>query len=169
MPTCEINTDTLIENCVTNNKIIYVPEVGTNFELCNMELRQVILKEDDDSNLQFHKHWPTNKWNIPEPPTDMPYVIAKQPSDIDIMIIPGLGFNRKLHRLGQGKGYYDRFLSRMKEKLSTKDNNEKMPLLVAVALTPQLVDDDNGMSIPVAEYDQTMDMIVLPNEIIMKK
>jgi 5-formyltetrahydrofolate cyclo-ligase len=37
-----------------------------------------------------------------------------------------------------------------------------MPL-IAVALTPQLVEE----SIPVAEYDRKMDMVILPDETIV--
>lgn len=157
MPMGEINTDLIIQHCVQNGKDIYVPEVGKNFELCDMELRKVILNptESEAHNSMFHKEWPTNKWKIPEPPADMPTVTAK-PNDIDLMIVPGLAFDRARSRLGQGKGYYDRFIEKM------TNNGETLPL-VAVALKPQLVEDTR---IPVAQYDQQMDMIVLPDEVI---
>ncbi|KAL3918595.1 MAG: hypothetical protein SGILL_004158, partial [Bacillariaceae sp.] len=74
MPSGEINTDAILEACVAQNKDIYFPEVGKNFELCNMELRKVILVDEgaekkSNKHLQplFHKQWPKNKWQIPEP------------------------------------------------------------------------------------------------------
>ena len=34
-------------------------------------------------------------------------------SSIDLMIIPGMAFDKRGNRLGRGRGYYDRFLSQM--------------------------------------------------------
>jgi 5-formyltetrahydrofolate cyclo-ligase len=160
MPHGEINTDALLEDCVLRGKSIYVPEVGKNFEYCDMQLRKVVHDSDNVDPL-FHKRWPTNKWNIPEPPPDMPLIVAK-PGDLDLLIMPGLGFDRFRNRLGQGKGYYDRFLARMNVPSSSASPSKPLPL-VAVALTTQLVVDT---SIPMAEYDHPMDLIVLPDEVI---
>jgi 5-formyltetrahydrofolate cyclo-ligase len=34
-----------------------------------------------------------------------------EPDSIDVVIVPGLAFNKNLWRLGRGSGYYDRFLA----------------------------------------------------------
>ena len=44
-------------------------------------------------------------FNILEPQNE-PYT-----GDFDLIVVPGVAFDRKGNRLGRGKGYYDRFLS----------------------------------------------------------
>ena len=109
------------------------------------------------ARLLFHRQWPRNKWGIPEPPEQMPVVLAR-PGDIDVLVIPGLAFDSTGNRLGQGKGYYDRFLARM-----MADPEKKRPLIVAVGLSCQLVDD--GV-VPVHEHDFPVDWILMPDAAI---
>lgn len=159
MPQHEIKTDFILEHAIRQKKAIWVPRVGANFEKCEMDLLKVVgISGEPDSlpEVGFQKLWPTNKWKIPEPPTDAP-VIPAQPGDIDLLIVPGLAFDENANRLGQGKGYYDRFIARM-----NTDPSKSLPL-VAVGLDPQLVVDQD---IPVAEYDRRMDIVVLPSRII---
>ncbi|PIQ22855.1 MAG: 5-formyltetrahydrofolate cyclo-ligase [Cytophagales bacterium CG18_big_fil_WC_8_21_14_2_50_42_9] len=47
-----------------------------------------------------------NKWGIPEPRQAEP--VAE--TSIDMILIPLLGFDKQGHRIGYGKGFYDRFL-----------------------------------------------------------
>jgi 5-formyltetrahydrofolate cyclo-ligase len=46
-------------------------------------------------------------WGIAEPQ----YGIETNPSEIDVVIVPMLVCDRRGHRVGYGKGFYDRFLS----------------------------------------------------------
>jgi 5-formyltetrahydrofolate cyclo-ligase len=45
-------------------------------------------------------------WGIPEPTQGVP----AEPSEIDMVIVPLLAADMKGHRVGYGKGFYDRFL-----------------------------------------------------------
>ena len=59
----------------------------------------------DTSTLQ------TGYFGIPEPdPHVHPSVI---PNDLDLILVPGLAFDPKGNRLGQGAGHYDRYLSQI--------------------------------------------------------
>ena len=53
------------------------------------------------------------KWNILEPPRDRWGEPGKEvpPHELDIVMVPGVGFDRKGGRMGNGQGYYDRLLA----------------------------------------------------------
>lgn len=68
---------------------------------------------------------------------------------IDLVIVPGVAFDRKKNRLGYGKGFYDRFLPSIKAP--------KM----GICFDFQLID-----SVPTDKYDVAMNYIVSENDII---
>lgn len=70
-------------------------------------------------------------------------------SMIDLVIVPGIAFDRKKNRLGRGKGYYDRFLK-----------NISVPT-IGICFEFQLFDN-----IPADEKDVKMNMIVSENDFI---
>lgn len=55
-----------------------------------------------DTELQFHT------WGIPEPKDGIPI----NPEKLDGVLVPLLWCNNHGHRVGYGKGFYDRYLSR---------------------------------------------------------
>jgi 5-formyltetrahydrofolate cyclo-ligase len=158
MPSGEIDTDPAIAHAVQQRKEIYVPLVGANFELPDMQLIKVDYDASSTAATLFHYTWPKNKWGIPEPPSSMTLQAAQQ-GDIDVLIVPGLAFDRAGNRLGQGKGYYDRFLSRM-----FADPTKKKPVLVAVGTGCQLLHEP--VRIPVHEHDFAVQWILVPNETV---
>lgn len=48
-----------------------------------------------------------NTWEIPEPIKGVPASVEK----IDVVLVPLLAFDKQGHRLGYGRGFYDRFLA----------------------------------------------------------
>jgi len=48
-----------------------------------------------------------NPWGIREPASGD----AVEPIEIDMVLVPGLAFDQHGHRVGYGRGYYDRFLN----------------------------------------------------------
>lgn len=56
-----------------------------------------------------------NEYNIPEPVDG----IEVPDSKIDVVFVPLLAFDKKGHRVGYGKGFYDRFLSKCKPDVIT--------------------------------------------------
>lgn len=88
---------------------------------------------------------PGDLFSIPEPVgSEIP-----DPSVIDLIVVPGVAFSRKLQRMGRGKAYYDHLL----ESLSA--------LRVGICYSCQLFDN-----IPCEPHDLAMDYVITPDELI---
>jgi len=87
-----------------------------------------------------------NEWGILEPKSNA----FISPKNIETIIVPLLCFDQHGHRVGYGKGYYDRFLARCAKNVKTigvsafdvvetiEDANEK-DYLLDIAVTPKKV------------------------------
>ncbi|WP_143306673.1 5-formyltetrahydrofolate cyclo-ligase [Chitinophaga vietnamensis] len=84
-------------------------------------LQWTLSKSDMASGEMTHYLWDdttvlvNNKYGIPEPAGG----IRIQPADIDLVFVPLLAFDRQGHRVGYGKGMYDRFLQQCRADVRT--------------------------------------------------
>jgi len=69
--------------------------------------------------------------------------------EIDLIIVPGIVFDKKGHRIGYGYGYYDKIL----KKINCKK--------IGLAFSLQIVDN-----IPKEEYDVAVDKVITEEEVI---
>jgi 5-formyltetrahydrofolate cyclo-ligase len=83
-------------------------------------------------------------FNIPEPIGGKIY----KPEKVDFVVVPGVAFDKRGCRLGFGKGFYDRFLPRVKG------------FKVGVAYDFQVKEE-----IPCEEHDIPLDAVVTPTKI----
>lgn len=89
----------------------------------------------------------TGMYRILEPKQELRSVPAKQVDvrELDLIMVPGVAFDRRGGRTGHGKGYYDKLLEHARPDTP----------LVALAFECQLFDE-----IPMQEHDVFMDKIV---------
>lgn len=87
-----------------------------------------------------------NSWGILEPKQGVPTPIEK----IDLVIVPLLAFDKLGHRVGYGKGFYDRFL---------KDCRSDCKKIGLSFFEPEEKIEDSN------QFDVSLQMIFTPNEV----
>ena len=92
----EVPTQTLIDELVAQGKTVLLPRVVSDTD---MELRRY----SGPADLQ------QGAFGIMEPTGEL----FTDYDTIDVAVIPGMAFDDDGHRLGRGKGYYDRFLAKL--------------------------------------------------------
>lgn len=92
----EVPTQSLIDDLTAQGKTVLLPRVISDTD---MELRRYTGQHDLQSGA----------FGIMEPTG----TLFTDYASIDVAIIPGMAFDAAGHRLGRGKGYYDRFLTRI--------------------------------------------------------
>lgn len=87
---------------------------------------------------------PAKKLSLP------PHYSVISPEEFDVVLMPGLAFDRQGNRLGYGAGYYDMYISRIPNVLT-----------IAPIFEIQLVDE-----VPVEENDIPVSYVVTPQQVI---
>lgn len=132
----EINTTGLVLRAWQDRKRVLAPRVGwEQRRMIPVEIRS--LTEDVEDT----------PWNFRQPTPGVPV-----PADmIDLIIVPGLGFDAEGNRLGRGRGFYDRFLA----------NERFRGVICAIAFEEQFVE-----SIPLAPHDVCVHMLVTDQRVL---
>lgn len=129
----EVNTVPLIEK-ITKHKKVFLPRIVGKNEFIALEFTgQEKLKK--------------GAYDIPEPSLEEERGDEK---NLDLIIVPGVAFDKEGVRIGMGKGFYDRFLSKM----------EKVPR-IGLAFNEQMLDQ-----LPKDPYDENVDIIITDKTIL---
>jgi 5-formyltetrahydrofolate cyclo-ligase len=126
------------------------PLIMALFNRGNKVVVPIIVKEDCSLRLSYLRDFSAlvpSTFGVPEP---IGSEIPAAAQDIDTIILPMLGFDRKGGRIGYGAGYYDRFLSKNPDLRK-----------IGIAFACQEVD-----SLPVDENDIFMDAVITEDGIV---
>ena len=88
----ELDTSSIINKLKSEKKIIIVPKISNN------ELVHIAINDQTEFSI--------NEYGIKEPNNGNHFIIE----NLDLIFIPLLAYDLEGHRVGYGKGYYDRFL-----------------------------------------------------------
>jgi len=133
----EVITKEIIENALKAGKRVCVPRVVPRVKMEAVPITNV----DRDLSKGF--------FDIMEP---KPHLRPVDENEIDLVIVPGLLFDRKGYRIGYGGGYYDMFLARVNGTCRT----------MGIAFDFQVVSE-----LPVEEHDMRVMAVVTESGIIM--
>uniref|UniRef100_A0A8H8CJW6 5-formyltetrahydrofolate cyclo-ligase n=1 Tax=Psilocybe cubensis TaxID=181762 RepID=A0A8H8CJW6_PSICU len=169
MPTGEVRTAPIVNAILHAGKMLFVPKILTKDG--TMDFFRIYSSADLAS-------LPSGTWGIKEPGESLEggqtrsRVLGVPPEPLDVILLPGVAFDRTLSRLGHGKGYYDRFItaynsafaySPSSTSVTSVSSNHRKPLLVGLGLREQLLP---GGEVPIGEHDWKMDVIITPDETI---
>jgi 5-formyltetrahydrofolate cyclo-ligase len=105
---------------------------------------------------------PAPPYGIREPSAALPGgapredALAAGAAALDVILMPGLAFDRAGGRLGRGGGYYDAFIARARAAAAAA--GAAPPLLVALAFRAQVL--GGGAGVPLAPHDARIDVLV---------
>ena len=124
----EVSTDAIIENLFENKKRVVAPRVNGD----HVEFYEVHNWNDFERGA----------FDIQEPKLNLKKVATTEP---DLILVPGIAFTLQGHRIGFGKGHYDRLLA------------TSSAIKVGLAFSEQIAND-----LPQESHDIPLDFIFTP-------
>lgn len=143
----EVDTSQILQEALHSPTKVYVPRVQDKD--ANMHFLRISSMEDLKEVPPFGIREPDQFCHDGTPRED-----ANTMDDLlDMVIMPGLAFDRKGLRLGRGGGYYDKFIALCKSKAAVLGRDP--PLFVALAFRAQIFE-----TVPTDQLDQPIDILV---------
>jgi len=133
----EVNLKPLLSAWIDASRVISVPLVSWE----NKTMQAGLLSSLDSAMLRETRH------GILEPLQKHPIPI----DCIDVILVPGVGFDASGGRLGRGGGFYDQYLS-----------TSRPPIVIGIAFDEQILD-----RVPLEPHDQIMTVVVTPTRILL--
>ncbi len=127
----EVDLTPVAIRCFQSGRTVCVPKVDWK----RREMSAVEVTAFDDHVMDTDEH------GLRAPRDSRPTL----PSVIDLVVVPGLAFDTRGHRLGRGGGYYDRFLKRLRRAAA----------IVGLAFDQQIIDE-----VPAHECDVSVGIVV---------
>ena len=128
----EVQTWRMIEEMLLQGKRVVVP-------VTRPRTKQLGLSEVQDP----HRELARGAFGVLEPVTSARHSVSVR--DVDLVLVPGIAFDRRGHRVGHGHGYFDRFLARVPKTTPT----------VGLAFACQLLD-----RLPVGSHDHAVQTVL---------
>lgn len=156
MPASELSTNDIVVDALNQGKSVFVPylhkaaDSAQLKQMSKMAMLKLHSKEDLDSLKRDNWGIPTlDSGSVPHRENAQGGFGLERRQDevnkgrLDLILVPGMAFDRERRRLGHGKGFYDRFLWEYKD-FSPGSRNFEMPILGKVAYSqPQHRPDKN--------------------------
>ncbi len=99
----EVETRPILYQALADGKRVAVP-------VTDPRRKRIVAVEITDPDRDLRAKGP---FGIPQPAAGR----RIRPSELDLILVPGIGFDRKGGRLGRGGGYFDRFLEKAPKKI----------------------------------------------------
>ncbi|XP_068193483.1 5-formyltetrahydrofolate cyclo-ligase [Antennarius striatus] len=141
----EVCTEEIIKDVFKWGKSCFIPRYESNSN--HMDMLKL-------NSLQDMQTLPLTAWSIRQPSEeDSSREEALAAGGLDLILMPGLGFDRSGRRLGRGKGFYDTYLDRCIRHPQGK------PYTIGLAFKEQLCQD-----IPVGNTDVLIDEVLFDDD-----
>jgi 5-formyltetrahydrofolate cyclo-ligase len=98
----EVRTEEIIRKAISTGKKVALPRI---------ESEGIMFYQLHDKN--FEEGLVLGKFGVKEP-----FKIGRRVNRIDLLIVPGIGFDNQGSRIGYGRGYFDEYLRRTKALFS---------------------------------------------------